>query len=1146
MQKFEKMDKRTWPWKKKFADKTSASTDAEPVSPFQSSEEMDDQAMPGLISDQVRVSNVVLSQDQADEKIRHLNQRLLAADHLVKQHVKVAEEAVSGWEKSKAECASLKNQLGAIVEQKEASEDRVSHLDGALKESTWQLRQIREEQEQRIHDATVKRTREWESSRSELQQQLADADHQLVESGFQNSLLQKSIQDQAAVIANLGRARSQAEAEVEMLQVRVETFEKENASLKYELMIVNKELKIRNQEQEINKKSLDAASWQKAESARRIKKLEADCQRLRNLLGKKLPGPGALVQMKLEVEGLDRERGYFHNNWRPCGTVVSSPKAADSIASSESCFSERLLTMEEETKMLKEALAKRNSELQSARLACAQTADKLSNLECQVGQVQNSPKKSMLGYGYYGSETHVSRGSCKDSSQASASEDGNDDDHSVADSYASPWITELARFRKDSATFSQLSKGQHSHTSSGQLDSTDDFIEVERLLSLPSQQQGLDVSTEKESLSAKVSKEVLDAKEAKLKAANVLCAELNSKLALAEEQATAMVSKNAANELSLFSLQQKLNRFLEAHDGVDTEKALEDVRSAVLALHCSSVDGLQAQVIKLSKGSTPSIASDTSPYLTFPLQESSPCKCDKGNSTIRPELTSAISKVGRLVEEFALESNKAQQLKAFCFEECPSDSGCGHSSMPASSTQRPSELDTILTNLISTTNQLLQGKGDLVQLMRELLSVLNHVINVGLPTSCLSLNGRERHKQDAIRGAEQEVFSDAGSPVSTTSNFDGSEHKAVKVSSSDDRVLNSRKPRADEELRKVRAEKAALESHMKAEFSRMDKIEEMLALLQHEKAELSSMLEDKKEKLEVVENRLLDAEQLVASLRVRLASTEMSRNVADERLSSTTLENAKLVSQLQERQSELSEMHRMLSSLEKSVDREHAKNEELQAKVELLQEQLLRANSNGSDAGVGPSAEKFMKGEEIADASEKLAECQRTILVLGKQIQTIASGRGSLTVSFNSPANDNQEDGSPRAEFIKSADVKSTLQKLNQNIRSNPGDFGSSDETDEELVLAANGIAHAEDKGKSDWSNNKVATHEDYIQAVSQMPTSPEAESNTQLVPYTSKTAAKKSSLALADAINLTKSLSSPKRVNSFSRFFSRNKKSLS
>lgn len=58
-----------------------------------------------------------------------------------------------GWEKAENEVGHLKQQLGTTVQQKSALEDRVNHLDGALKECVRQLRQAREEQEQKIHDA---------------------------------------------------------------------------------------------------------------------------------------------------------------------------------------------------------------------------------------------------------------------------------------------------------------------------------------------------------------------------------------------------------------------------------------------------------------------------------------------------------------------------------------------------------------------------------------------------------------------------------------------------------------------------------------------------------------------------------------------------------------------------------------------------------------------------------------------------------------------------------------------------------------------------------------------------------------------------------------------------------------------------------
>ncbi|KAL0438444.1 UNVERIFIED_CONTAM: Filament-like plant protein 4 [Sesamum latifolium] len=69
-------------------------------------------------------------------------------ENLVKQHAKVAEEAVSGWEKAEAEAAALKNHLESVTLLKLTAEDRAAHLDGALKECMRQIRNLKEEHEQ--------------------------------------------------------------------------------------------------------------------------------------------------------------------------------------------------------------------------------------------------------------------------------------------------------------------------------------------------------------------------------------------------------------------------------------------------------------------------------------------------------------------------------------------------------------------------------------------------------------------------------------------------------------------------------------------------------------------------------------------------------------------------------------------------------------------------------------------------------------------------------------------------------------------------------------------------------------------------------------------------------------------------------------
>jgi hypothetical protein len=80
-----------------------------------------------------------------------------------------------GWEKAEAEAVTLKLQLDAALQQKLATEDRVAHLDGALKECMKQLRHVREEQEQLIHDTLVKKTREYDKLRVEMETKLAEA-----------------------------------------------------------------------------------------------------------------------------------------------------------------------------------------------------------------------------------------------------------------------------------------------------------------------------------------------------------------------------------------------------------------------------------------------------------------------------------------------------------------------------------------------------------------------------------------------------------------------------------------------------------------------------------------------------------------------------------------------------------------------------------------------------------------------------------------------------------------------------------------------------------------------------------------------------------------------------------------------------------
>ncbi|KAJ6817228.1 filament-like plant protein 3 [Iris pallida] len=202
---------------------------------------------------------------EVHETVKKLTEKLSAAllnisskEDLVKQHSKVAEEAVSGWEKAEKELAAMKQQLEVTSHKNSVLEDKISHLDGALKECVRQLRRSREEQEQKIHDALIKKTNEWESEKSEL-------DNQLV-------LLKKQ----------LGDAKSEPATTIfDDLQSRIEAAEKEKAVLNFNLVALSEELKERTLERDLSTHTAETASKQHLESTKKVAKLEAECRRLK-------------------------------------------------------------------------------------------------------------------------------------------------------------------------------------------------------------------------------------------------------------------------------------------------------------------------------------------------------------------------------------------------------------------------------------------------------------------------------------------------------------------------------------------------------------------------------------------------------------------------------------------------------------------------------------------------------------------------------------------------------------------------------------------------------------------------------------------------------------------------------------------------
>lgn len=1235
------MDKRSWPWRKKSSEKITASNESFESTPFHSTRHLDDQDTVIILSDHTHMPDEgMIHWQEYEERLKELNDKLSAAlldaaskDVLVKQHAKVAEEAVSGWEKVEAEAATLKQQLDSAIQQRLATEDRVSHLDSALKECMRQLRHVREEQEQNIHDAIVKKTRDWDRVHSELEEKLANVEQSFLERDAENKVMSKSLQERARSIAEISEARSKAEAEVNMQRIRLESLEKESVAFKYEINVLHKELEIRKDEKGLINRAADAASKQHYEDIKKISKLEAECQRLRGLVRKKLPGPGALTHMRLEIEGPAKEKS--DNNRRRSGKGAVSPRAALSVQLVQDItqeddhqekegglWLERFSALEEETKMLREVLTKRNNELQSARLMCARTASKLSTVEQQLDawtHNQGIPQMpGLLGLNRH-METTRSLSNSVEPSLASVSEDGNDGEVSCAESWASALIVELDQFKK----------GKPIHISNKTVDTSkkelDDFMEMEHLASLSPSKSGK-ASSEKSRLwdhkdgadrkkmmgSTSITfednvslEQSLIKKEAELQDASRLCEEVSAKLAAAEEELALWQSKNAANEANLLSLREKLNQVLEAQEeSADIGKLLDEVR-VVMGVPCHSIANLRSQIRRLSKVSHPSesLSRELTSQHTFPAsadpffeEEASSFAYDADFKLqgVRPELTLAVCKVVRLVEDLAAASRTEHLFQALSHRESKNSSVDPSTDYIGTFAKRPEDvqfktlgLHTKCQKFTAVSNQFLHGKVDLIQLMTELSSVLSDLLKVTTEESNGSTPARRKSLSwgSSFHTSGEMEFSGVGSPTSDTSNSECSE-VAAKIVPSDESSPHAVKKecfsadvsRVEEELRMVRSEKLALETHMRAEFTRFSGIEQELAQLKVVKVEMECTLAEDKEKLEHLRVQLHETKQLVANLQIQLVSVESSKQLGEEELFRMAASKEESDSQLKASRSELSKLHARIEAVGEEILNEQKKNSDLESKCREFQDQLLEKSNLSCPrcAMVDGEAAQVSKEQEIAAAAEKLAECQRTILVLGQQLKALASSKvstdggppdqsvqRSLSLdqvpskryaplkSHSATVVDDASEAGGNARFLQNEETFSDQRngRNKKDLSWDPQDSISSDILDSELI-SLSVCGQASGRKMFDMFGDKVPVHEDYIEAVAQMPSSPEAEPLSPKRSASKPPHRKKRSPRSFARVDLSKSMndagspSTEKHGSSFSRFFSRTKSS--
>ncbi|CAD6243604.1 unnamed protein product [Miscanthus lutarioriparius] len=330
----------------------------------------------------------------------------------------------------------------------------MAEMGEALRSCMERLVIAREEREQIIMEAANEISSEKKKVR-ELQQKLEDANKKVAKLAAENNHLSKAADSKDALIGELRESAAATGNKLADATARLESAQKQAGSLQYEVRMLQKELEVRVQEREYDLKSADAARRQQAEHLKRIAELEAECQRLRAMVRKRLPGPAAIAKMRDEVDQQPTQTPTSASPRRPRPAMPSSPRSVvaprtpsprrSSVSDAEG-YAFKLRAVEDENKALKQAFAKRESELQFMQMKYADEACKLTVAQRQLKELTEENRQLS-------------------------------DANSQSESWASALVSELDKFRSGN----QNGGASIMASSSSEMNLLDDFAEIEKL-----------------------------------------------------------------------------------------------------------------------------------------------------------------------------------------------------------------------------------------------------------------------------------------------------------------------------------------------------------------------------------------------------------------------------------------------------------------------------------------------------------------------------------------------------------------------------------------------------------------------------------------------------------------------------------------
>ncbi|XP_031281231.1 filament-like plant protein 1 isoform X2 [Pistacia vera] len=204
--------------------------------------------------------------------------------------------------------------------------------------------------------------------------------------------------------------------------------------------------------------------------------------------------------------------------------------------------------------------------------------------------------------------------------------------------------------------------------------------------------------------------------------------------------------------------------------------------------------------------------------------------------------------------------------------------------------------------------------------------------------------------------------------------------------------MEAEKGELREEMEKMEAEKSELREEMEKMGAEKSELEDVKEKMESEKCELEEQIERMEVEKAELELSLTKSEDCVAASELQLREAKMKLEELERQLNLANESMQVVESKFISTEVEVQTMSAKIDSLENEVEKERALSAQITVKCQKLEEELWRTKQEVELQQVAKlNAEVKIKPEDLDMASGKLAECQKTIASLGKQLKSLAT-----------------------------------------------------------------------------------------------------------------------------------------------------------